>query len=46
MYAEILLAPGHHFIEESFGVLSTNSSVAGSYVAVVSRPRKFDPEFV
>ena len=38
-----LQAPGHHFIEDSLGEFSTNSSVVGSKVAVVSSPSKLVP---
>lgn len=36
--------PGHHFKDESVGVLTTNSSVLGSKVAVVSNPLMNVPE--
>ena len=35
--------PGHHFVDEIVGELITNSSVAGSKVAVVSSPRTLEP---
>lgn len=34
---------GHHFMEASVGVLSTNSFEEGSYSAVVCSPRTFEP---
>ena len=40
-----LQPPGHHFIPEGRGVLSTNSSVSGSYVAVVSKFCKLVPMY-
>ena len=35
--------PGHHFMEDICGEFITNSSVSGSNVAVVSRPRRLVP---
>ena len=35
--------PGHHFVDEIVGELITNSSLAGSKVAVVSSPRTLEP---
>lgn len=35
-----LRPPGHHLIEVTVGLLRMNSWVLGSYVAVVSRPRR------
>lgn len=35
--------PGHHFVADILGVFITNSSLLGSYVAVVSIPLKFEP---
>ena len=38
-----LRAPGHHLVEDNVGLCTTNVSVSGLYVAVVSKPRTFVP---
>lgn len=41
--SKYLRPPGHHLIELIVGLFNTNSCVAGSYVAVVSSPRRCVP---